>query len=103
MIKNRINKKYISGIMLIILLISISFPIFFIAAHEHHHHNCSDKDCPICLTFENCEKMLYELGTGTGIRTNGTLFVILIISAVLMTVRMGVYDTPVLLKVRLNN
>ena len=56
------KSKKISIILAFIMIIFLSFSIFFLV--QEIDHECSGEDCFICEKVAVCEKTLKEFGTG---------------------------------------
>ena len=96
---NRI--RITAGIMAVMMLVVMFVSSFFIAAHADH--DCTGEDCPICACIHQCENTIR--GAGSDITVMSAVIIPVLISLLLMS--FGVpsfqWDTPVSVKVRLNN
>ena len=85
----------------LIALVSMLFSVCLSCAETHHH--CNDEDCPICACINHCSETLRELSNGIAL-----LVLVFFVSAAARGIKAffictGTLDTPVSLKVRLND
>ena len=84
------------AMLLVILLAGI-----FIALEADHE--CEGEDCPICECLEQCQATLHQLGSVT-VTSKAVLFpVLLLIVSGIHFARVIRRETPVSIKVQLNN
>ena len=84
------------AMLLVILLAGI-----FIALEADH--DCEGEDCPVCECMEQCRATLHQLGSVT-VTGKAVLFpVLLLIVSVIHFARVIRRETPVSIKVQLNN
>ena len=66
-------------------------------------HDCEGEDCPICICLEQCGAVLNQIGNAP-VKGSAVLFsIVLLISSCFHTVRVIRRETPVTIKVRLND
>lgn len=46
-----------------IFIFTIFFSSLFLSIEMGHHHNCTEEDCPICATIEECLNNIRVCGT----------------------------------------
>jgi len=102
MVGNR-NKscKHIAVVLGLMALIAMLFSVFLASVETHHH--CHGDDCPICECIHQCHESVRQL-VGGGLPQ--IVFVFALTAAVLMITVCIIdahRDTPVGLKVRLND
>lgn len=84
------------AMLLVVLLAGI-----FIALEADHE--CEGEDCPICECLEQCRATLHQLGTAA-VAGKAMLFpILLLIVSGIHLVRVVRKETPVSIKVQLNN
>lgn len=95
------DRKRFAGIMGILMLFFILFSSVYMIAEADHE--CTGDHCPVCVCIEQCENMLYQIGTGV-------ITVIEVIIPVLYTAFYAVLishvftgETLISEKVRMNN
>ena len=88
-------------IMAVMMLLFVLFSSFFIDIHTDH--DCTGEDCPICACIQQCENTIRGIGSGI----ISVSAVILPVFILLLLTSFGMpsfqWDTPVSIKVRLNN
>ncbi|WP_139225885.1 hypothetical protein [Oribacterium sp. WCC10] len=101
LLKNSQYKKFVCGIIAMMMLVFVLLSAAFIAAESDH--NCTGEDCPVCECIQLCENTLRKLGGGT------VPVVFLFLPVVFFSFSFYIpaftcgQDTPVTRKVRLNN
>ncbi len=91
-----------SAALIIMLVLSILFSLFFIAAEAEH--DCSgEDDCPICVFLALCEGYLREIKIGLIRVVTGFLIIGITVPHTIKKVIFHIADTPVSLKVQMNN
>ena len=94
--------KRIAAALLGLLLLSLLLcSAFYVAAEAEH--DCTGEDCPVCLSLEHCASLLRQLGSGARIQSAASLSVLTVFLAALVLASVGLTETPVTRKVRLNN
>jgi len=94
------SKRFVSGILAILLLSVMLFSTFYIA-HEADH-DCTGEGCPICACIQQCQNTLHQIGDGMAMPSAVVLPTIFTLLICLRTITV-LQDTPVSRKVRLNN
>ncbi len=93
-------RRITAGIIGLLMLVTMLFSAFYIAAEINH--DCSGEDCPVCACIQQCENTLRGVGNGTPLPVSVIgISLILLITACCPAVISQ--DTPVSRKVRLNN
>ncbi len=84
-----------------VMLLAMAFSSFFIALHADH--DCMGEDCPICACIQQCEKTMR--GTGSDMIAISAVIAPVFITLLTMSFNVSSFqwDTPVSIKVRLNN
>ena len=95
-------KIKLAGVLVAVLMLAaLLFSAYFIARHADHH--CTGEDCPVCIIMHQCESILRgfgRIGAGSGL----LLCLLPILTRVsVMTAGCRREDTPVSIKVRLND
>ncbi|MBP5609297.1 MAG: hypothetical protein J6X66_13655 [Lachnospiraceae bacterium] len=97
------KKKYKNIILVLglLVLISMLFSVCLACAEKHHH--CMGEDCPICACINQCRESLRDL-------TDGIVPFVLVFTAAAAVYGLNRFpasvcigDTPVDLRVRLND
>jgi hypothetical protein len=90
--------KRIAAIAGLMLILTMTFSVFYIAEEAGHH--CEDEDCPICMCIQLCRNIIQSGGSGsTGLEWSPFL---LILPVIIFTAYFTI-DTPVSKRIRLNN
>ncbi|MBR4431384.1 MAG: hypothetical protein IKS75_08820 [Clostridiales bacterium] len=93
--------KAIAAITAIALLSVILLAGLFIILEADH--DCEGEDCPVCECIEQCQATLHQLGTAA-VTGMAVLFpILLLIASGIHFVRVVRRETPVSIKVQLNN
>ena len=88
-------------IMAIAMLSAVLLAGFFIAIEAEH--DCEGEDCPICECLEQCHAILNQTGSAP-VTCKGIVFsVALLITFCVHITRVFRRETPVTIKVRLND
>lgn len=90
-----------AGVMGLMMLVIVLFSAFYIAAEADH--DCTGEDCPICACIGQCENMLRGTGDGTAAQLSAGIPVLFILLFAALFVSELSRETPVSVKVRLNN
>ena len=97
---NRSARRIAAGIAAVLLLVVILFSATFIA--HKSHHDCTGEDCPVCAAIRLCEGILRLTGINAAARIP-----LMPVFLVLLTIPCTLYgftrNTPVSVKVRMNN
>ena len=100
MMQSRYTKTF-AAITAIAMLLVILLAGIFIALEADH--DCEGEDCPVCECIEQCQGTLHQLGSVT-VTGMAVLFpILLLIASGIHFVRVIRRETPVSIKVRLNN
>ncbi|MCR5255510.1 MAG: hypothetical protein K6D96_06215 [Acetatifactor sp.] len=99
--KNLQSKRFAAGIMAMMMLVIVLFSISFIAAEADH--DCSGDDCPICAGIRFCENTLEQISNGAAVQSVAVIPATLLCISILFSVCVRKQNTPVSLRVRLNN
>ena len=95
------QKKVVSALLALLLMLSLFFSVFFIAVEADH--DCTGEDCPICCQIQNCENLLKNMATvpAAVYLATGILFALYLCASY---VNAPIYHiTLVSLKVKLSN
>ncbi|MBP5607482.1 MAG: hypothetical protein J6X66_04335 [Lachnospiraceae bacterium] len=93
--------KHIAAVLALMALIGMLFSVFLASVDTHHH--CQGDDCPICECIHQCIESVRHLVGGD---LPQTVYVFVLQAVVLMTSVCLIdahRDTPIGLKVRLND
>ena len=93
--------KTLAGIMAAMILLVMLFSAIFIVTHTDH--DCTGEDCPICACLQQCENILHGAGDGSHLIASGIIPLVLITGFILVSSSIVISDTPVSIKVRMNN
>ncbi|MCR4739541.1 MAG: hypothetical protein K5886_04680 [Lachnospiraceae bacterium] len=93
--------KVTAGIMTFIMLVLVLFSSLFIALHADH--DCTGEDCPICACIQQCENNIRGAGSDITAASAVIMYVLAAFSLMSFAVSSFQPDTPVSVKVRLNN
>lgn len=95
------SKRLISYIVIVMTLLVMLSSFLFIVEHADHH--CTNQDCPICATINQCVNNIQQMGLGTAVTA------VTIVVAVVVTYLKKSYNclceasTLISSKVRLND
>lgn len=94
--ENSVTKRIatLAGLMLIL---AMTFSVFYIAIESNHH--CEDDDCPICMCIQLCKSIIQSGANSVALECSPFL---LILPVIIFTAYFTI-DTPVSKRVRLNN
>ena len=100
MMQSRYTKTF-AAITAIAMLLVILLAGIFIALEADH--DCEGEDCPVCECMEQCQSTLNQLGS-VSVTGMAVLFpILLLIASGIHFVRVVRRETPVSIKVQLNN
>lgn len=90
-----------AGIMGLLLLITVLFSAFFIAAEADH--DCRGDDCPVCACVRQCENTIHQIGSGTAASVSVILPIFFFLILSVRFTADFLRGTPVSRKIRMNN
>ena len=85
----------------LIALVSMLFSVCLSCVETHHH--CHEDDCPICACINHCRETLRELSNGIALFAVVFFGLAAVQGIKAFLVCACTFDTPVSLKVRLND
>ncbi len=94
-------KKTAAGIMAIMMLLVMLSSAYFLAAHADH--DCDGEDCPVCACIHQCENLIRGVGDCAAAVSAVLLPVFLTFLFLSCGIGPMIGDTPVSMKVRMNN
>ncbi len=95
------RNRIAAGILGILMLFTVLFSAFYLAAEVAH--DCTGEDCPICACIAQCEKAIRQIGNGAALWTIAFLPVVSMLVLAFLFVYEFSQETLVSEKVRLNN
>ena len=95
------SKRFVAGIMALMMLVIVLFSVTFIAAEAEH--DCCGDDCSICSCIRLCENTLKQIGNGSIGQTVVIIPIFLLCISIPLSVCIFKQETPVSRKIRLNN
>ena len=90
-----------AGAMALLLLVLVLFSALYPAAEADH--DCCGEHCPVCACIRQCGDLLRGFGLGKASLTFSAAAAVLVFSAAFPAVTAVLRETPVSVKVRLNN
>ncbi len=98
-----LSKMYrtFAGIMALLMFFVVLFSAIFIVLHSDH--DCTGEDCPICACISQCENILNGSGDNPVFSSAGVLPAVLVTASILISYCVVISDTPISVKVRMNN
>ncbi|MBQ6661177.1 MAG: AraC family transcriptional regulator [Lachnospiraceae bacterium] len=95
------SRRAAAGIMIVLMLVVLLLSACCFVAEADH--DCAGEDCAVCSILELCDNTIRRLGTGA-VAAAVVLFAVLfsVLSASVIAVVLP-QETPVSLRVRLNN
>jgi hypothetical protein len=96
----KINRIF-TGIMAVMMLFVMLFSGIFVVSHTDH--DCTGEDCPICACISQCENILNGSGDNPVFSSAGVLPAVLVTASILISYCVVISDTPISVKVRMNN
>ncbi len=94
-------KKTIAILSGIILLGTIIFSAFFIAAEAEHQ--CEGEECPICECIKKCENIIHSVGGGIEVQGIVFMYILVVTFGFIPFASDNTRETLVTEKVRLND
>ena len=94
-------KKILAVIISVLMASVLLFSVFYIAAEADHE--CEGAHCQVCECIEICAGLLQRFGFGSGHTLVAAAAVFALISVIFCYEEVRSENTPVTLKVRLNN
>jgi hypothetical protein len=94
-------KKIASGVMAIMMLLSVLFLASFIAFEAGH--DCSGEECHVCESIKQCETVLMHIGGGKAVLPAFYIPLMAVIFSVSLITCSYLQETLVSRKVRLND
>ncbi len=101
MLNSNRSKRIVSGLLGLMLLAAVVFCAFFPAMEAHH--DCTGDDCPICSVLHLCEENLKQFGAAV---LSPAFIVIPAFFSLIVSLFSApdlMQETPVSMKIRLNN
>ncbi len=100
--KTNKTRRIAAGMMAMMILITMLFSTFYVAAGLGHH--CDDEDnCPVCATLNMCTNTLHNIGSGMITLTTVILPAISYILIAVLGISGIAQSTLVSQKIRLND
>ncbi len=93
--------KVLAFIMAFLMLAVIMLSSAYLAIHSNHE--CAEEDCPICECLRICESLIRSAGNNIVFNTAVFVLPVILFPFVLSIIRSYAWDTPVTMKVRLND
>ena len=95
------HKKIVAGIAAFAVLFIVLFSSFYICAEADHH--CSGEDCPVCACIQICENVIRQMGSRTDMPVLVCLTAAFLLLAGMLSGETFEQETPVSLKIRMND
>ena len=95
------TKRIAAGIIAFLMLVIMLCAHTYIAAEAEH--DCEGGDCPVCACIRQCESMIDQISNGTRMQLSVLIPLLFLIFLTFLPEYLILAETPVLLKVRLNN
>ncbi len=93
--------RVLAIIMAFLMLAVIMISSAYLALHSDH--DCAEEDCPICECMRICESLIRSAGCDIVFNTAAFVLPVIFFIYVLSVIRSFAWDTPVTMKVRLND
>lgn len=99
------KREYLNrtGAVIIILLLTATVFLAAFSLSSEAAHTCHDEDCPVCALVKTCDQALHQLSDGLGFISVACMTIVSGSLAVLSYVSKECRNTPVSLKIRLDN
>ncbi len=96
------NTRRITAAIMVIMVIFITlFSAFYIIMEANHE--CTGHDCPICVLIAQCEIALHQNGDGMSLQIYECISVFFILISTILYELFFRQETPVTMKVRMDN
>lgn len=98
--QKKVKCKIALFVTFVLLLVIFSSELFII---NHIHHNCSGKDCPICAEIVMSEEIIQNIGSAIKFAVSLLVIIYVFIEGISIINRVILSNSPVKMKVRMND
>lgn len=96
--------RKIAFVMVVCIFSLLILSETYLIKHVNHmQHECNDKACPVCAGIQMAEAVIQQIGTA--LQTVSILFIFAVIMAKSISIwnQVNLFNTPVKMKVRMND